>query len=307
MSIFENHAGFTFSETKLQVVEVVSGEQGILLENIDEVYFNEPIKFQTDKETKIISLIQSAFNELLIRKPLKSKVVSFALPFELCFVLQIPYDNSLLHQDLIDEFRWEFSVLYPFLSPKDLVIQYLEIFKNSYFDFMTAIVYATERKYLRILHKFCQENNLNLKFADNVHLASDRALIANYPVMSKGIVLSIFFANKFLSVILLQNFKPIFHKVYPIQNATEITELILKELNSEKLKINKYAVDRAFISGEELSSSMADSLSSNLGLEFIYSNPFKKIKTADRLIDNNLLLEKYNTFSPAAGIAYRIS
>jgi Tfp pilus assembly PilM family ATPase len=307
MSLFENHAGFTISGIKLQVVEVISSDQHFLLENIDEAYFNESINFQTDKETKIISLIQGAFNELLIRKPLKSKIVSFALPFDLCYVLQIPYDNSLLHQDLIEEFKWEFSVLYPFLSPKDLAIQYLEIYKNIFIDNMTAIIYATERKYLKILHKFCQDNNLNLKFVDNVHLASDRALAANYPKKSNGFILSIYFVNKFLSIILLQNSKPVFHKVYPLQNANEIPELILKEINSEKLKVNKYSVDRAFISGEELSSSIADTLSKNLGIEFIYLNPFKNIKPNSDLESNKLLMEKFNAFSPAAGIAYRLA
>ena len=74
MNAFENHAGFNISSSRLQMVEVNFKSDQFHLENVDEVYFNEPLDFTHDKETKINSLLQSAYNELLIRKALKSIV-----------------------------------------------------------------------------------------------------------------------------------------------------------------------------------------------------------------------------------------
>ena len=130
MTGFENHAGFNISSSKLQVVEVnYEGEQFKLV-NVDEAYFNDPIDLEKDKDTKISALLQGAFDELLIKKSLKATSISFTLPFELFHITQVPYDNTLLYQDMIDQFRWELSVLYPYISTKNLVLQYFEIEKE---------------------------------------------------------------------------------------------------------------------------------------------------------------------------------
>jgi len=85
MNGFENHAGFNISSSRLQVVEVNFRNDQFFLHNIDEVYFDDHINFLEDKETKITSLLQSAFNELVIKNPLSSSLVSFTLPLS-CFM-----------------------------------------------------------------------------------------------------------------------------------------------------------------------------------------------------------------------------
>ena len=50
MTGFENHAGFTISGTKLQVVEIINHQNQFFLDNVDEAYFNEPLNFEKDKE-----------------------------------------------------------------------------------------------------------------------------------------------------------------------------------------------------------------------------------------------------------------
>ncbi|MDR3628695.1 MAG: hypothetical protein P4L45_17750 [Ignavibacteriaceae bacterium] len=320
MAGFENHLGFTISGSKLQLVEIIYKEKQFILDKVDEAYFNEPVNMETDKETKIDSLLQSAFNEILIKKPLKSQFASFALPFELFHIMQIPYDNTLLHQDLIEEFKWEFSVLYPFVSTKDLVIQYIEVEKNNLIGQNTIIVIAIQRKYLQMIHNFCMANNLKLKFVDNIHTASERALAASYPSASRGLTLSIFIANKFLSLIYSLEGRPVYFKVLPLNDAGEIPVLLLNETtlhesyNDEEgtpveyyPKINRSAIDNAFISGEDISEAMIQTLSNTLGIDLTYFNPFEKIKPDSELYTNKFYLEKNNSFSPAAGIAYRLA
>jgi len=146
----EDHTGFTLTSSKIQFVEVGFKNEKFILQNIDEVYFDERLNLTEDKETKITSVLQTAFNELLIKNRTSASTASFTLPVEMFYTVQIPYDNTLLYQDLLEEIRWELSVLYPFVNPKELVIQHIEIEKNKIVDRNTILVSALRRKYLQM-------------------------------------------------------------------------------------------------------------------------------------------------------------
>lgn len=308
MAEFENHAGFTISGSKLQLVEVINKGGQFVLENVDEAYFNETLDIEKDKETKIASLLQSAYNELIIKSPLKSTSVSFTLPFEVFHTMQVPYDNTLLNEDLIEEFRWELSVLYPYIPVKDLVIQYIEVDRNELTNFNTALVFGIPRKFLQLISSFCQHNNLKLKFIDNVHTASDRALAVSTSYMEKGTVLSVYFGSKFLSVFFFSGGKPVYHKLIPFSEASEVPVLLKEEISStDFFKINNNMIEASFITGDDLSSSLVQSLRSSTGLDFVYFNPFDKIKPESKLFSNKCYSEKSNSFSSAAGIAFRLA
>lgn len=308
MTGFENHAGFNISSSKLQVVEINHEGEQFKLVNLDEAYFNDPINLETDKDTKISALLQGAFDELLIKKTLKATSISFTLPFELFHIMQVPYDNTLLYQDMIEQFKWELSVLYPYLSTKNLVIQYIEIDKNAFNIMPSSIVFGIQRKYLQMLSGFCQQNNLKLKFIDNLHIAAERALSVGNALVYKGLTLSIYFNNKFLSILYAFNGKPIYFKVIPLNDASEIMEHLLRETKpSPSLKVERSQIEAAFICGDEISGSVVQTLNKTLGLNFILFNPFDKIKPSPSLYDSKLYLEKFNSFSSAAGIAFRLA
>ena len=308
MTGFENRAGLTVSSSKMQLVEIVYKNGRFNLGNVDEAYFNESINFEKDKDTKIISIIQSAFNELLIKNKLKSKSVSFALPFELFYIIQVPYHNTLLHQDLEEELRWEFSVLYPFTPTKDLSIQYIEVEKNNLINFNSVIAVAIQRKFITLFQNFCSDNNLKLDFIDNIHTASERALTVNLPDAAKGLNLSIYFCNKFLSLLFTLNGKPVQFKLIPLNDAGEIPSILLTETSpQESFGINRNLIDQVFISGEEISNTIIKALENTLVVPISNFNPFEKIKPVPELIENRYYSEKFNSFSSAAGIALRIA
>ena len=308
MQNFENHIGFNISGTKLQVVEVNNFTDQFRLVNVDEAYFNDPIDFENDKETKIISLLQGAFNELLIKKNVSSASASFTLPFELFHTMQMPYDTSLLYQDLLDEFKWELSVVYPYISTKNLVLQYFEIEKGPFNEISSALVFAIERRFLQMLDSFCKKNNFKLRFVDNLHIAAERSLSVSNAIVYKGLTLSVYFNNKYLSLFFAFNGKPIYFKVIPLNDASEITEHLLKELaHKSTLNIDRSQIEAAFISGDEISPAVVTTLKKVLGMDFIAFNPFDKIRPMPELYESKLYLEKFNSFSSAAGIAFRIA
>ena len=308
MAGFENHIGFNISSSKLQAVEVnYIGDQYRLV-NVDEAYFNDPIYFENDRETKISALLQGAFDELLIKKNFKSTSASFTLPFELFYTMQMPYDTTLLYQDLLDEFKWELSVIYPFISTKNLVLQHFEIEKGPFNETSSALVFAVQRRYLQMLDTFCKKNNLKLKSIDNLHIAAERSLSVSNAIVYKGLTLSVYFNNKFLSLFFAFNGKPLYFKVIPLNDASEITDYLIKETShSSILNIQKSQIEAAFISGDEISVAVVQTLKKVLGLDFIPFNPFDKIRPVPDLYESKLYLEKFNSFSSAAGIAFRIA
>jgi Tfp pilus assembly PilM family ATPase len=308
MALFENHAGITIANSKLQVVEVAKKNDRFVLNNVDEAYYSELLNFNSDKETKILSLIQSALNELLIKKTLSANSVSFTLPFELQYIMQIPYESALIYSDLIEEFRWEFSLLYPYVNANDLVIQFFEIDKNEFSRIDTVLVIATQRKYLRMINNICNENNFKLKFIDNIHIAAEKSLSINNNLNDKNLTLSVYFNSKNLSLIFSLKGKLIYYKLIPVNSARDISSNLKKEINFNKLlNIKPEEIEAAFISGDEISPQAVNALSEEIGIKFIQFNPFGRLEPDQNLFKNILYTSKFNLFSSSAGIAYRLA
>jgi len=302
------HAGLNVSGTKLQLVEVLGSPEGVRLDNLNEVFFAEPIDYKSDNETKILSRLQTAFDEFRFKKPVKSKTLSFSLPLEMFYISQLPFDNTLLHRDNMEEFKWEFSVMYPFLIPDELIFQYLEVEKNMIFTKNTALVYAIERKYLKMLEKFCETNDLKLGYIDNAHLASERALAISDSFIKRGLRLSVYVADKKLSIILSLDGKTISQKVHNLGNQNNIRQIIEDDLSPSLSKnIKKGLVQAAYITGESVTDLLVKNLTEKTGITFISFNPFDKLTTTPKILESTLYSQQFNSFSSAAGIAYRIA
>jgi hypothetical protein len=208
----------------------------------------------------------------------------------------------------MEEFKWEFSVMYPFLIPEELILQYLEVEKNMIFTKNTAIVYAIERKYLKMLEKFCEQNDLKLGFIDNAHLASERALALSDSFIKQGLRLSVYISKEQLSIILSLNGKTISQKVHKLGNQNNIRQIIEDELSPTQSKnIMKGLVQAAYITGESVPDELVKQLTGITGITFISFNPFDKLTTTPKILESILYSQKFNSFSSAAGIAYRIA
>lgn len=301
------HAGLHLSSTKLQLVEIFSAPDEVRLENLNEAEFTEPINFKLDNENKILAQLQTAFDKMRSQKPIRSTNLSFSLPLNLFYITQLPYDNTLLHRDILEEFKWEFSVLYPFIAPEEISLQYLEVERNMVFTKNTAIVYGIERKYLKIFQKFCEQNNLKLGYIDNAHLASERALALSDSFIKQGLRLSVFIAKESLSNILTLDGKIIAQKVYELKSQNDIRQLIEEDVTPSKTRnIMKGLVQAGYITGDDLTESYIESLSKKIGISFIEFNPFDKLTPLKKIKESQLFTKKFNSFSAAAGITYRI-
>lgn len=306
MSIFQNHIGVNISSSKLQLVEVLYNGDDFILENVDEEYFDEFLRFD-QKETRITTLLQNAFNEVSMRHTFKSKNISFTLPHEFFKTVMLPFDNTLTSHDLTEQFKWELSMLYPETSSEELVIQHIQVedCRNAAPD--KAIIIGLYRKYLRILKNFSDQNNLTLKYVDNLHIASDRLITLDESISENELVLSVYVAGNLMSVSFLYNYNPVYFRIIHIEQAGEILSRLTHELASiRNPDLDQKFITKAFISGDNIPDSLIEKAGASLKMPFHRPNPFEKIRINPDLFSRKIITEKPYSFSPAAAIAYRV-
>jgi hypothetical protein len=106
----------------------------------------------------------------------------------------------------------------------------------------------------------------------------------------------------------MMNENPFYYKLINFNNFDEISEKFTNAFkNSTLLNIQASQIESAFLFNNDIPFALADVLKKTIGLNFIEFNPFDKIRPSSKLYENILYLEKFNSFTSAAGIAIRIT
>jgi len=308
MDDFRSHAGINISHSKLQILEVIKEKENFRIININESYFNEPIDFISENHTIIASELQTAFDEIRIRQSLKSSHISFSLPQEIFYTVLLPYENALSHNDLIEEFRWELSLLYPFVSSDEFIVKYFKMDRNYLNKKHMALVIAIEKKHLKIIKNFCLKNNLSLRYIDSEMVAVNRLFNSMQDLANKGLVLNILSSRNSFSLALNVNRKLSYVKIFLLSRNVKVSDILATELSKTIFKQNKAELaNEAYISGEEISAELISQLRIASGLNFKQLNPFKNLVINPEIGNRYLIEEKYSSFTSAAGMAFRLA
>jgi Tfp pilus assembly PilM family ATPase len=307
MSNSESYAGFNLTSSKLQFVEIAVSDNHIELVNIDEVYLNEDINFEKDKISKIGALIQSAYQEILLNTTANPKFSSFCLPLDLFSSAQLPLDRRLSTDEALEDYKFQFSILFPYLDD-DLIIKFYEVDKNQLNKHDSAIVIGLEKKYLELIDNFAKDNELKLLFVDNPHTASNLSLFSSNSILCKGYHINIYIQKKIISYSISFNQQLLKMKVFNYNRIGDIPEILNNEFYNEIFsKIDSESISASFISGDEVSSNLVSLLRKSMNIDFMLFNPFEKLNVRKDLYENKIFLKKYNSFSPALGIALRLN
>ncbi|MCE1190364.1 MAG: hypothetical protein LWX56_14645 [Ignavibacteria bacterium] len=303
----ENRVGINISKDKIQFIELVYFNNEFILDAIDEAYFADELTFSPLHDVKTGSLIQNAFNEIIAKHKIKSKMLFVSLPSSVFNILRLPFDHTLLEQDLLTQFRWDFRQLYPHLKSEEYSIQFHEIENHVQPLPKYAIAGAIHRKHLRMIRNFAHKNGFTLAAIDYSHFGSDCALQLNYQVSREGYNLSLFFDDRQLSFELLHQGKPVYLQLLKFTNYGTVPDVIEEQMLSlRQLGIPIEEITNAFVYGDSITPVLIETWENQTNLKYYPVNPFKKLTISSKLSGSKLLKEHFFTFSAAAGICYRL-
>lgn len=303
--MFNNHAGINLTESKLQVVEINYRDDSFYLENVDQIIHTESFTPALEEEVAL-SILQKSYDRLNKRKQLITKNISFSLPNNFFKIFEIPYDDSLVKKDLLEHFKWELSILFPESNPENFLLQHIEIDKSSFRSEKRAIIIAIDKNHVALLNKFCERNDLQLKFVDNVHLASNAFLYLEKPTINNEVCLTIYIDQKYSSLSGVEGVHPFYFKVLNPQSQNIFDELTTAITKMEEFKLHLNDFKKVLLYGQDIAEEFENKLKAFFGLPLKKVNPFERLKVDEQLKNNPFYRIKYNSFTAAAGIAIRI-
>ncbi len=303
--MFNNHAGINITETKLQIVEISYKDDSFYLENVDQAMHAESICPDLPEE-KFISILQESFDRATKRKPINATRVSFALPNNFFKIFEIPYDDSLVKIDLNEHFKWELLVLFPNCANVDFFIQHIEVDKSRVRSEKKAIVLAIKKSLVKTINNFCLQNNLELKYIDDVHLASNAFLYLDKSFANDGIALSLYIDQNYSSISAVDGASPFFFKILGSHSQDLFEDLTHSVKTLEDFNIHLKDFNRVLLYGQDLTEDFENRLKIFFGLPLTKTNPFEHLKVEQSVLENHFYKYKFNSFAAAAGIAIRI-
>ena len=297
-------AGFNVTSSKLQFVEIEKISDKLLVTNLGQTFITPSINFDENGDSVFAEKLQTAFDEITIKNPLKNSAVSFTLPPEIFLTIQLPYDNNLTQAELTEEFRWELSQLFPFISSDELAIKFYELEKGILPGNFNALVVALNKKYLMLLKNFCINNDLSPKLVDNASVTANSFLNNNFQVKDSGTV-NIYNSKNTITLFINILSKPVYVKVFR-KTSDDFSNIVLNALSEEKIKkLISNSLKYGFFSGDDINNDVLSQFKQSIGLDFVKFNPFQNIELKTDLENLGISAEQYNTFTAATGIAAR--
>jgi len=254
----------------------------------------------------MISILQDSFEKIINKKSVNSNFISFCLPNNFFKILELPFDNALTKKDLQEQLKWELSILFPDDLEDKYFIQNVEVNKTSLKKEFKTLIFAIEKRCVKTLNKFCKENNLELKFVDNSHLASNAFLHLDKRTSNDSIILSLYIDQVQSSIAALEGHNPFYFKIID-ERSNEFSEELSKVIPELSVfGVNRKNIGSAILNGLNVTSEFEKSISAVLELPIIKINPFERLKIDEQIKNNPLFLSQYNSFTAATGIAIRI-
>lgn len=304
MPLFENHVGVSVSSSKLRLVELIFSNNEFYAENVDEVDFREVLD-PSDFNENSVNVLRSALNKLISQNNLKSNFVSFCLDPEFFEIIEVPYENTLLKNDLTDQFRWELSKLRPSLNPEDYLIQSIELQKTIYKRENQAAILFLHKNILRSLKNISVESNLELKYVDYSHTSANLFFkVLKVPQTSEGI--SILKSEGCISVIYLSDLKPaaVIKKRYSNGEFENVIEKVFMYLQQQEIDLPKLSF--AYYCSDDISESELSDIEHQIHFTPDVINPFKSLNFSDNFSSKVDITKNSSRFASAAGVALRL-
>jgi Tfp pilus assembly PilM family ATPase len=306
MNDFQRCVGINLTASKLQFVEIEKESDQFQVVNLGQTFISPPIVYNVQDETHIQQQLQTSFDELKIRNPISSNIASFTLPPELFITIQLPYEVNLNQKEIREEFNWEISQLFPFISVEELAIKFYELDGSFLPGKNNALVVALHKSFLVQIKNFCLKNNLTPKLVDNASITAN-SFINNYLESDKkSLTINIFNSNNSITLFINISSKPAYVKVFLKQD--DYINKLIGEISQDNFReVVNNTFKSAILSGEELDGELLAEIGRGTELVFEKFNPFEVIKFKPELRKDKITSDQFSSFISATGIASRFS
>ena len=306
MNDFQRCVGINLTASKLQFVEIEKESDQLKVLNLGQTFISPPIVYDEQDDTLIQQQLQTSFDELKIRNPISSNNASFTLPPELFITIQLPYEANLTQKEIREEFNWEISQLFPFISVEELAIKFYELDGSFLPGKNNALVVALNKNFLVLIKNFCLKNNLTPKLVDNASITAN-SFINNYLESDKkSAMINIFNSKNSITLFINISSKPAYVKVFPKQD--DYINKLIREISRDNFReVLNNSFKSAILSGEELDGDLLAEIGRGTELVFEKFNPFEVIKFKPELRNDEITSDQFSSFTSAIGIASRFS
>jgi Tfp pilus assembly PilM family ATPase len=306
MSEFQRCVGINLTASKLQFVEIEKESDHLRVDNLGQTFISPPIIYDVQDETLIQQQLQAAFDELRIRNPISSNIASFTLPPELFITIQLPYEANLTHKEIREEFNWEISQLFPFISVEELAIKFYELDGSFLPGRNNALVVALNKNFLLLIKNFCLKNNLTPKLVDNASITANSFINSYLQNGKKSATINIFNSKNSITLFINISSKPAFVKVFQKQD-DYINKLIGEISRDDFREVVNNSFKSAILSGEGLDGELLAEIGRGTELVFEKFNPFEVVKFKPELRKDEITSDQFSSFTSAIGIASRFN
>jgi Tfp pilus assembly PilM family ATPase len=306
MNDFQRCVGINLTASKLQFVEIEKESDQLKVFNLGQTFISPPIVYDVQDDTLIQQQLQTSFDELKIRNPISSNNASFTLPPELFITIQLPYEANLTQKEIREEYNWEISQLFPFISVEELAIKFYELDGSFLPGKNNALVVALNKNFLVLIKNFCLKNNLTPKLVDNASITANSFINNFLESNKKSATINIFNSKNSITLFINISSKPAYVKVFPKQ-ADYINKLIGEISRDNFREVVNNTLKSAILSGEELDGDLLAEIGRGTELVFEKFNPFEVIKFKPELRNAEITSDQFSSFTSAIGIASRFS
>jgi Tfp pilus assembly PilM family ATPase len=306
MNDFQRCVGINLTASKLQFVEIEKEPDQLKVFNLGQTFISPPIVYNVKDEAVIQQQLQTSFDELKIRNPISSNNASFTLPPELFITIQLPYEANLTQKEIREEFNWEISQLFPFISVEELAIKFYELDGSFLPGKNNALVVALNKSFLMLIKNFCLKNNLTPKLVDNASITANNFINNYLENDNKSATINIFNSKNSITFFINISSKPAYVKIFPKQD--DYINKLIGEISRDNFRdVVNNSFKSAILSGEELDGELLAEIGRGTELVFEKFNPFEVVKFRPELRKDEITSDQFSSFTSAIGIASRFS
>ena len=189
---------------------------------------------------------------------------------------------------MVDQFKWELATLFPYEAKDEFITQHIDLSGCKEFESNNALLISAQKKQLKILHKFCVRNNLQLKYIDYTHIAANNLIQLVRKSEQGNNFISLFISDRYYSFAYYCDNIPVFFDIKRLGSIAEIIDTV--SASFEKVKRRSLPLENIggyFLSGADVSETLVLQLKEKFEFDFRLLNPAGEAIAIDEKIKDS--------------------